>query len=253
MNTRTRGIVIMLISVGILIGAYGLYKSRAPISPKEEAVGNVVSTSTGVVVKSETKTNRAGTPQASAPRDLWSTFALYLARAHDHDIAGVAELSYALSDTCKDPKQKAECYKKMDTVYDIGSTLKQEDFTHSVEDSKQGILSTDIRRPDTVNTLVAIKQVIYFTKDAQGNPKLLALNPNEMWQVERNKASSTAELEAKLAGLTKDSDEDGASDELENCIFPDNILQISCKKTNPLKKDSNGDGWWDGIRPLITQ
>lgn len=247
----------MVVGIGILFGAYYLYTHNSQIS--NDIQSNIRNSTTSPVAQAEhpgaieiKHTDGQGNT-VNTPRYLWSTFALYLARAHDHDIEGVKELSFELSDTCKDPKQKTECYKKMDTVYDIGSKLKQEDFTHIVEDAKQGILSTNVRRPDTVNNLIAVKQVIFFTKDAQGNPKVLALNPNEMWQVVRNKASTTAELEAKLASLVRDFDEDGASDELENCIFPDNILPVMCKKTNPQKKDSIGDGWWDGIRPMINQ
>lgn len=252
MNKRAQGIIAMVVSMGVLLSVYFFYTNTAetPIIPEDtfatstnNIIGNVNNTS---------KQNSAGN-KTQQSRDLWSTFSLYLARAQDHDIQGVGELSFTLSDVCKDPKTKNECYKKMDTVYGVGSALKQEDFTHIVEDGKQGILSTDIRRLDTTSALVAIKQVIYFTKDAKGNPKLLALNPNEMWQIARNTASTTAELEAKLQSLIRDTDEDGVSDELENCIYPDNILQVSCKKTNPQKKDSIGDGWFDGIRPMVTQ
>lgn len=248
-------LIAVIICVVIFIGVFTLLKK------KENSLQNQNATTTSQAQISETSStqqvattnNTVVNGQTLEKKNLWDTFALYLSKAADHDIPGVAALSFELSDTCKDEKLKKECFAKMDAVHEIGSQLKQEDFVNIWEDKKQAILSTVIRRPNTENALIAARSTIIFTKDAQGNPKLLALNPNEMWQLQKNKASTTAELETKMLSFFEDSDQDGVSDNLENCIFPDNVLPIACKKTNPKVKDSNGDGWWDGIEPLIAQ
>ncbi len=239
-----------LILIGVII--FLKYNGNSTTDQLVEPVQNQSTTTVSGVVN--TNTSVKPSPISMAPsKDLWTTFAQYLDRAANHDISGVASLSFGLSETCKDPKQQKECFAKMDLVREIGSQLKQEDFVHKAEDGKQAILATNIRRPNTENELVAARSTILFTKDAQGYPKILALNPNEMWTLQKNKASTTAELEARMQSFILDSDQDGVTDNLENCIFPENILQVTCKKTDPLKRDSNGDGWWDGIEPLLTQ
>lgn len=189
----------------------------------------------------------------STPKSLWSFFQEYLTYAKNHDKAGLASLSYAVSDTCADPKQEKECFLKMDAVYVVGSKLKQNDFVNVMEDGKQAILSTNFVRIDSETELVATKAVIMFIKDEKGSPRLAALKPNEMWTVKRTSTSTVSLLEAKLQAMLLDTDKDGLTDEIEECVFPDNYIVFACEKTDPTKKDSNGNGYWDSFELYLSR
>lgn len=184
-------------------------------------------------------------------RSTWAVFQDYLQFAKTHDKVGLASLSYKVSDTCADPKQEKECFVKMDAVYVAGSVLKEQNFINISEDSKQTILSTGYTRQDSEKEFGISKSVIMFIKDGSGKPRLVALKPNEKWTIARTATSTVAQLEAKLARMIVDADKDGMTDDLENCVFPDNFIVFSCEKTDPLKKDSNGNGYWDSFETYL--
>jgi hypothetical protein len=187
------------------------------------------------------------------PKTLWKVFEQYLVYAKNHDKVALATLSYKVSDTCADSKQEKECFEKMDAVYAIGSKLKQGDFVNVLEDDKQAILSTNYTRVTSETELSATKAVIVFIKDDKGNPKLASLKPNETWVVNRTSTSTVSALETKLEGMLVDTDNDGKTDELELCIFPNNYVVFSCEKTDPTKKDSNTNGYWDGVESYLSK
>ncbi len=58
------------------------------------------------------------------------------------------------------------------------------------------------------------------------------------------------QIEAELQAMILDSDKDGLTDMKENC-GGSMMGNKTCVKTNPNKDDSDGDGWWDGIDPMV--
>lgn len=189
--------------------------------------------------------------ESAYPDDLWVIFSQYIERAKQHDLAGLSGYSFYLSDVCKDPKQKNECFAKMDALVEAARPLVQKDFVNEWKDNKQAIFSTNFIPHNGGIDLGYARSIIVFGKDKDNRYKILSLNPQQLWQIKRNAASSTEEVEKKLSLMIKDTDQDGVTDEFENCIFPENLLVMSCTKSDPKKRDTNGDGWWDGVEMYI--
>jgi hypothetical protein len=235
-------LILISIFALIIVGSFFVYK----INKKES---NIVPQNTNTQIPDVVKDTTSKIPVPTKTEiDPWTVFSDYLLKAKNHDIAGVGALSYKLSATCLDIKQKDACFVKMDNLYKIGSLLKKEDFVNRLEDNKQMILSTNLIATTTYDFLGYTKASIIFVKTSDGNLKVLVVDPFTSWTVPKSQASTTAELKNELDNLVKDSDKDGLTDQFENCIFPQNIIVTDCKKTDPMKRDSLGDGWWDGVR-----
>lgn len=247
MNT-TQKILIGIVAVAVIVLGvlYGISR------PEAEAPVLVNSESSGQGEVQNGSGDLPLTPEGQTTVvNLWDSYAGYLDAARRNDVNDLAKYAYTLSDTCKDAKLQKECNEKMNAVYTLGSKLREADFVNVWEDSKQGILSTNLTRVDTDRDYGYSKSYILFAKDSSGNPKLISLKPNEEWRVKKNPASTTAELLKGLEDLVKDTDMDGLTDQIEKCIFADNMLVVSCEESNPNKRDSDGDGYWDGIGFLI--
>ncbi len=193
----------------------------------------------------------ASNPKEAKPGTLWGAFAKYVDAARRHDLTALSAVAYQISDTCKDSKEQKACFDKMDAVVSATSAFSESEFVRSIEDSKQGILATNLKKISSDKDFGYVRSIILFIKDGEGNPKLVAIKPDETWKVKRNPASTTAELDARLEAMVKDSDNDGVPDEVEKCIFADNFIAFSCTETNPNKKDSDGDGYFDSIGQFV--
>jgi len=244
-----------LIALILVAGLFFFFKPK-PTTSIEQPVQSGSSgepSSDSVVKESDPRLVTKGTSSNPASKTPWAVFEQYLTYAKNHDRVALASLSYKVSDTCADPKQEKECFAKMDAVYEVGSKLKQNDFVNVLEDDKQAILSTNFTRVNSDSELRATKAVIMFIKDDSGNPKLASLKPNEIWVVGRTSTSTVSILEAKLQAMLVDTDKDGLTDELERCVFPDNYVVFACEKTNPAKKDTNGNGYWDSVEAYLSR
>jgi hypothetical protein len=89
--------------------------------------------------------------------------------------------------------------------------------------------------------------IIYFVID-KGAIKLLSFNPSKGAVVMKSTASKE-ELNDRLTRYTEDKDEDGKEDYLEECLSTSQ--EEGCVKTDTTKRDTNGDGFWDGIEALF--
>jgi hypothetical protein len=182
--------------------------------------------------------------------EAWGVFAEYLTALKAHDLPSVTSLSYQLSDTCKDPKQLKDCYAKMDSVSSVVGVFKQTDFTHIAYDAKQIIIYTDWHTEKTDLAYGYARNIIYFVRKADGTPQVLSMSlPEEIVYTLIAKGDTDATLQKELAPRLVDTDGDTLENEVENCTYPN--APKTCVKTDPTKKDSLGDGWWDSIRPLF--
>jgi len=242
-----------------MVGLFFFFKPKPTTSieqPAQNAPSILLASDSTAKETSPTNGVAKVTDSNRAPKNsktLWTVFEQYLVYAKNNDKASLATLSYKVSDACADPKQEKECFAKMDAVYEIGSKLKENDFVNILEDSKQAILSTNVTRIDSDSELGATKATIIFIKDDKGNPRLAALKPNETWVINRTSTSTVSTLEAKLEATLKDTDNDGKTDELERCVFPDNYVVFACEKTDPTKKDSNANGYWDSVESYLSK
>ncbi len=208
-----------------------------------------------VIDKSATSSPATTTPINIKPIDektdtinkAWTVFQKYLEAAKKHDLKTVTELSHQLSDTCKDPNQTKGCNALMDNVYAYGGEMQQKDYVNIWFDDKQIILLTKENFVATTTVRGIYKGFIYFTRGTSGNIKFLSFNP-EVGAYVLTKDKSNEQVDAEIQAMIKDSDQDGLADYLETCR--ENALS-TCVKTNPEKRDTDSDGWWDGTEALF--
>ncbi len=199
----------------------------------------------------EVPTIASDSDQALA-HEAWTVFQTYLGFLKKHDVAGVKTVTLELSSTCADKAKSVECNKLMDGAYKIGSTFKEADFTRLLSDSKQIILSTPFHTETSDLARASVRQAIYFARNEKGVPKVLSYTfPNEITYViyDATESNDMAALDKRLTFRTNDKDLDGMPDEVEDCSFIG--VDTTCKKTNPDNRDTDGDGWWDGVEPYI--
>ncbi len=219
----------------------------APITAEDGTPPKAVATNP-IVETPKSSTETASTVKKSA----WAVFQQYLAFAKVHNFVGLKSVAHQTSDTCNDPIKTTECNDLMTGVYDIGIKFVEKDFSIVWFDSKQIILSTDFQTESGDTTRSLVRKIIYFTRDSKGVPKVLSFStPDEVTYAVINKSEpiATSTIDARLEFRIKDSDQDGAPDEVETCSYQG--APSDCIKTDPNKRDSIGDGWWDGIRALI--
>lgn len=180
----------------------------------------------------------------------WGVFEQYVTAAKAHDLAAVTSLSYQISATCKDPKQQTNCFKAMDTVASTTKSFKESDFTTVLFDAKQIILLTPWHEEETDIAFGEARSEIYFTRDSKGVPKILFFTqPEEIVFLFKGKNEAKATWVKSLTPRIKDTDEDAQADEVENCLYPG--VDKTCIKTDPTKKDTNGNGWWDSTESFF--
>lgn len=179
----------------------------------------------------------------------WQAFESYMKYAEAHDLEGVASLSHQLSDTCLDPERVEECHALMDNVVLISKEFDKTKFVNVWRDRKQIILSTDWTVEENEAVKGYYRNVIYFTRDWKGNPKLLSMSAPIDFVYLPREGVSAEELDAMLLEKIIDTDKDGLDDEVENCTFIG--APADCEYTNPLKRDTDNDGWWDGTEALF--
>lgn len=233
------GVGAILIISALLFGLR-VNKAKAPVGTEEVSVATTTTaTTTGETTKPEIKNSLSHT--------AWTVFENYLNFAKNQDIAGIKSLSHQLSLACSDATAIDDCSILVENAYFFGKDMKEKDFVNIWSDSKQIILSTNFKRQEIgTTTATYTRGIIYFTKDLKNNIKLLTFNPEDGIAINRSKIAPD-QLESRLINMTIDSDQDGLPDTVETCAGF--AVEANCpnKITNPNKRDTNGDGWWDGI------
>ncbi len=241
----------ILVSLGILIiisvAFLGIRNSNKLVrTPVLSDKASTTATSTVTAV--------GGTPPKAVDvvkNTAWAVFQKYIGYTKNHDIVGLKSVAFQTSDICNDPTKVSDCNKLMDSAYSIAKTFVETDFSHVLFDNKQIILSSNFQTvTDSVSRSLQ-REVIYFTRDKNGTPKVLAFTlPDESTYMflDKNNPIATSTMDARLAFRVTDTDQDGMPDEVETCSYKD---AKDCIKTDPNKKDSLGDGWWDGVRVFL--
>lgn len=236
-------IIIILVVLGV--GGYLIYKNNAQKSVSNEA--NI-----------PLKTFPKATPSA------WDVFQEYLGYLKNHDIEKVktvvSENVLQFHPDCP-MRQKANglsCNELMDQTYNEGIKLKKADFINDWQDAKQIVLSTAISKQTATlpNTENYGQHHLFFTKDSSGNPKFLASYGIVTTFIYKDLSKATIkEKSDRVAKSFTDLDKDGLLDKYENCVSTKNEVasqyNYHCSTTSPTKRDSLGDGFWDGIRAFF--
>lgn len=190
-------------------------------------------------------------PLSNSPKDIaWSLFQKYLSYNQDGNLQGVKNAVYKISPVCADEKPSGECLNRMSAAFSYGKEFKKDDFSQVWSDEKQIILSTDFNITETESDMSRTRAMIFFVKDGNGDWKMLSFSPFKGATVKKGAASSE-ELNDRLGVYTEDNDNDGAADYAEQCISATE-KQI-CEKTDPNIRDTDGNGWWDGVDALLNQ
>ncbi|HEY4511456.1 MAG TPA: hypothetical protein VJH55_01310 [Candidatus Paceibacterota bacterium] len=248
--------MLFIVGTAVVIGSLWWSVSRDGQKGDTDAKDLVVTATTTPLVSTSTPVlkNSTSTPIAKKVKTAaeleaemaWRVFDTFLKAVKDHDIETVKRVSHQVSEQCTDPTREKECFMLMDNVHILGSAIKKEDFTIVWSDAKQLILSTPFKRYADDKVAGYGQGVMYFTK-VGGEHKILSYNPGRAAALALEGTSGDdATLEKKLQEMIKDSDKDGLSDQFETCAG-DYANIAGCKETNPQKRDTDGDGWWDGI------
>ena len=240
-------IILPAIVIVVIVIALFFINSRENLPLDNTQTPQSVSTSSAPNSGGENLDGQASTKTLT--ERIWILFDKYIARAKAHDIAGVKGLSYQQSDACADPKRANECYGLMDIVVDLAKGVKKEDYVNLWSDSKQVILSTNFKKTDSADIYGYSRGYLVLTADINGDLKMLNFNPERSWFYTRYESDfgNKEVMENKLQAIIKDSDEDGLTDMQEICGGDYRDAPAECSNTDPSKRDSDADGWWDGV------
>jgi hypothetical protein len=237
------GIALILASFIVIFG-YQKYGNLGGVANEPMADNSGVSTSTSGVSTS-TFVLRAN-PNLSIKDNAWNVLQKYLEFAKNHNILGVKNLSYQLSESCKNPSKgsaaEKDCFMRMDTVYYFGTQFKKNEFKNIWSDEKQIILTSDLVREENKDAIFLSRGIIYFVIDGAGNIKLLKFNDSEGVSMPKE-GRTVEEIDNYLQKRMLDEDKDGIEDEIERCEGQPE----SCVKTDSKNRDTDGDGFWDGV------
>ncbi len=244
-NKIILGIIVLVL---IVLGLVLTKRSEAPTA--EPSVNDELTASSTDQVAS---TSDSSTPLAKDPKtEAWDLFQKYLSYNKNQDLAGVKSLVYKISKVCDTTKPSDECKARMSSAYAHGSTLKKEDFINVWSDKRQTVLTTDFWTETSVelNLVGRFRSMIVFVRNEKGELKLLSFSPTKGGATAKNSAPEQ-ELNDRIIRWSEDKDKDAIADYEEECLNkPDDT---KCVKTNPKLRDTDADGFWDGVDALLDQ
>ncbi|MBF0387984.1 MAG: hypothetical protein HQL20_09055 [Candidatus Omnitrophica bacterium] len=174
----------------------------------------------------------------------WGVFEQFLGALKGHDVQKATALSYNPL-----PCSPEECGPIFDMIYSVYRDYKKTDFIDAVKDSKQCIISTREVLSDGDEERSYTKNSIVFIVNPQGAWVLLTAEPRVWGHTKKATNLPTEEIEKALRIMMQDSDADGKTDNEETCQGAQEY-NSSCVKTDASLKDTDGDGWWDGVEKL---
>lgn len=231
-------ILIAVLILGILALGGVLYK-RHIANIKTKALENQAEILAGSKTLIKTDEDKA------LAHSAWLAFQQYVAFAKAHDIKGLESMTYKLSPTCVDPTKTKECNTLMDGLVSVANVFDEKMFTHIMYDEKQLILSSDYKLEENEVVRGYSHAVIYFLRE-NTSFKIVGFGPTQGRYLAKLPNQTPADLERALLERLQDSDSDGKADYVELCIDPSK--GEVCLKTDPNKKDTDGNSYWDGIQ-----
>ena len=247
-------IVIALIVIGSGVYLYKTKKVETPVvtnTGTQESIPAPTVTTPETIVKDVQKTNTSApvvnqtqtTKTTGTVTDPWTALNKLNTALKNSDIAGYNSISYKSV-----PSSMAAQFSKMAPfLYSQSSNLNETDFINKWQDDKQAIYSTAPKKDDTVDSYGYTQSLVFFIKGQDGSWKVLSVNPQKGWSVSKKGTNETAaQVEQDLQKMMLDSDRDGITDMDETCGGAQQY-NSKCVKTDPNKRDTNGNGLWDGI------
>lgn len=184
------------------------------------------------------------TPGRIDPEVGWSLFQGYLERLKLGDVEGASVLARLPFDwdMCMAQLDEDSCREVLNLAYQEGAQINRQDLVQAWADENQLIMVTEPMvsqegEGDTAQTSHAISNLM-FIRDQAGAVKFLILRTTQ-WTTGPSGVAESEHL-ARLA----DRDQDGLSDYEENCAENNPPCE---EPTDATERDSDGDGYWDGI------
>ena len=179
----------------------------------------------------------------------WNVFEEYLEANKEKDLEKVKLLSHAVSQSCLDFELIDECHIRMEGVVEATKNFEKTQFSEIWFDKKQIILFTIPEKLEEEDVVQYKKSYIYFSRNQSGEPKILAIDPGQVWSFFKGTGGYTEEeIEKELQSILIDTDKDGIPDIYELCTEPP---EFCGEETRPDMRDTYRDGWWDGIRQFL--
>ncbi len=239
MNTKNS--LIAAAALVIVLGGYAVQSRKQVSMPIAPIVENTegARTATGTALLLSASSAPAQIVQKSpsavpASADPWAVFQKTLGYAQSHSIEKFNTSTYKQFNECLNPEKKKECDAILDSFAAALAGLKKSDFTNRWEDAKQVILATKVAKDPADG--IFTQSFIFFIRDG-GALTLLNAYSGKWWKEERE---------------AQDSDKDGLTDEEELCHTA-KVFNTECEKSDPNKRDTDGDGWWDSVQILMTK
>lgn len=241
-------IVIILLLGGGAVFAFKVYKTdtvsennniiNAPVNDiKKTSVFENPADSTA-----ETQVSLTNTNSPSGSTDLWSIFDKMVLALKNKDIPALNAVSY----TQIPADQEAQFIKVAPLLYDLESQIVKSEYINKWQDEKQAIYSTNPKKSeDTYGYNLSQGNIMFINID--GSWKVLLSGAESGWHIVKSGTNQTpAQAEQELQTMVLDTDKDGIKDQDETCTGAKE-LSPSCVKSDPNNRDTDGDGWWDGI------
>lgn len=249
-------IIILLVLGGGIIFAFKVYKTDPiqKINTQTAAENNNVEVAPiDDIEKNNNLENRANLPATTSNPsvntnssfksiDLWTIYDKMTLALKNKDVSAFNIVSYVQVT----PAQASQFSQTASFLYDQSIKTIKNDYINKWQDEKQAIYSTNPQKIDDAEVYgYAQGSVMFINKD--GSWKVLLDSPEKGWNVVKKGTNKTAaQIEQDLQTMMLDSDKDGLTDEQEICSGSQQY-NSKCVKTVPNKRDTNGNGWWDGI------
>lgn len=249
-------ILIFIITVTLIGGGVYTYKNMSESKVVETTIEIATTTTAEVEMKGEDKLvshNIQATTTIKAEvksnattfvsTDPWVVFNKQKEYGQAKDFPGYMSLSYNQYPACA---SKADCDMMFQFVNAIADSINKNEYVNKWEDGKQIILSTNVKKTDTATEKSYTKDYLFFVKDSNGSVKVLGNSSSGLHILKAGSNSSSEAQTSELEFSVVDTDQDGISDIKEKCEGASKYDK-SCNKTDPTKRDTDGDGWWDGV------
>ncbi len=236
-------VIILLI---IILSLFWFFKNKG----EAPNVGIITATTTPTITGTSTPVNKPVPTKDDAvvKSAAWKVFEAYTKAVELKNINEVKRLSYQISDACLDETMAKECDERMATAYNFAKQFKFEDMKYTAYDNKQIILSGDYFESLDGTSPSFARGALYFVREGI-DIKFLSLNPFLGAIIIREDGEATTTVRDRLIDATEDQDLDYQLDVFERCVGMSALP--GCVQTDPKKRDTDGDGWWDSIEALF--
>ncbi len=202
--------------------------------------------------KIETMNNLENNIKSDNTTDLWSIIDKETLALKNKDVESIKKLYY----TQPTVEELSILEELIPFLLEENTKMNKSDYINIWQGEKQAIYSTGLLKDNKPESYGYKKGIIMFVND-KGGWKILSKN-ELVWSVPSTTTAdglkitqAEADKSLKEMVIDIDKDKDGLTDNEETCSgnFKNNK---DCKKTDPNKRDTSGDGWWDGINKAMT-